>query len=884
MPPSHSHYCYKCLATEADNVRLRGNASSCICGCWSNFCSPISTNADIASFIRYTDGIPFDTRCGCAICPDCKKDRPCGLCSGSCSVCKGFLNPGPSGVIRKGDRAWLPVRPLDLQTQGHPSRIFHACEVGDTTSLFNICQEVFDGDRIWVTDLDKANGFKNIYDEDEEDNEDEDEDDEESNRDDEEEGEGLFAGSEALSELVGQWRNKNKASLLDHAITSLRSSPGHLDFFRTLLQLPGHNPNRLNRFRDTPLTSAVLNAWDQPHVLDSVRALLEHPKVRVNKANGYGLTPLMVCIRTASGSCAVLDLLLANRQVRLNCECIINDNDEPDDNDEPGLEGSSPLALALARAVEEGLLQQPLPREWPVLERLLAHRRVMVNWQNNMRETALLHFLRLAPQFYSREDAELIIPPVINRLLQVPGVLSNLPDCLGMTPVGLAIEHGYLDVFQQLVSIPLTDLRFRARNGRNYLMMAVTFNRLEIFSALLNSRLIDVNAVDKDGCTALALASNKTGNEAILRALLAAPGVNKNAPNTKGQTPFFLALLYRNLTAVSILLTDLGVEINDADSNGTTPLSLVASNGNEGLVASILSSGRIVNLDSRDLQGLTCLDSAVRGGHLGVVRLLLLYQVNLPEGLISNRPKDGITCLQAACQLKPDGPGPDIVKEILAAPSVDVNIAFHTKDGDSTALLFAAAKGATKLLKSLLRKRPIAIDVNKTSPLDGISALMLTASLGFVKCTEALVAHPSINMNQQDRGGRTALWWVLDFKVTTSDDYSLRESVVKILLSHPRIDINQADRRGCTPLAVALRLDKVSVMGLRSHSNQAHADVDNLGLFRLLVDRPEADVNVLDLAGYSLIDLALSKQCRVLLRERGCTHGSFFLRMCDQLC
>ena len=33
-------------------------------------------------------------RCGCPICPDCRPNKPCALCSGSCVVCRGIVPPG----------------------------------------------------------------------------------------------------------------------------------------------------------------------------------------------------------------------------------------------------------------------------------------------------------------------------------------------------------------------------------------------------------------------------------------------------------------------------------------------------------------------------------------------------------------------------------------------------------------------------------------------------------------------------------------------------------------------------------------------------------------------------------------------------------------------
>lgn len=856
-PACHVNYCYRCLSSEADNVRLRGANSSCVCGCWSNFCSPITTMDDVECFVRFTDGIPFDIRCGCAICPDCRKDRPCGLCSGSCSVCKGFLNPGPSGIIRKGEAPWVAVRPLDLTSHGHPWRIFKACETGDTAALLEICQEVHEAGQIFSSDLDKVDGFKrwdwrrdvdDYYDGDDDDYE----------HEDDEEEEGLFVGCEALEDLIGCWKTKFNEGVLDYCISELASSPGHLNFFRTLLQLPGIGINKLDLNNETPLTLAIrrasLNEPTGDVVLDSVRAILEDRKVRVNKPNLRGLTPLMV---SANQGCAgALELLLRDRHVRLNIACTLNTD----------MYGSTALSLALEKVMDNEEMGEG---ESSVLELLLADRRLKPNTKNTLEETALLRLVRSTANFPTA-GADTLLPPVIDRLLQVPGIQPNLEDRLGDTPIGLAIKYNYPSVLRQLASFPHVNLQFQdCKKGYSYLMMAVDANRLEILSALLSSRLFDINAVDKKGATALSLAASKRAvSEPILRALLAAPGVSKNLANTKGQTPLALACLNNNPLAISILLADELIDVNRADDSGMTPLSFLVSNGHTALVATLLGT-QYLNLSSRDQHGLTCLDMAVRGGHVEIVQLLLAAYLPeaVPEWVINNRPKDGITCLQAACELTSTDTLSDVVAAILAVSTTDINVIFQAKDGSSsTALLTAAEKGATKLLKSLLRNRTL--DVNLTFPPDRLSALMITSSFGFVKCTRAILAHPELKVNQQDTGGRTALWWAfyVPSSVAKSAPYiSWRQSCVELLLAHPHIDINLPDKQDCTPLAMACKLD-------------------NPILIRLLADRPEADLNVVEKNGSSLIDLAGSQSVRALLRERGCTRGGLYWRLCDNLC
>ncbi|KAJ8603287.1 hypothetical protein CTAYLR_006957 [Chrysophaeum taylorii] len=102
-PWCRAHWCYKCGATEAENVAKRGRRSACRCtpSSWTSFCE----EGQIAAYLRYDDdlrgggggggggGLPYDVRCGCHICPFCRPGAQCDQCDGSCVVCRGLVPP-----------------------------------------------------------------------------------------------------------------------------------------------------------------------------------------------------------------------------------------------------------------------------------------------------------------------------------------------------------------------------------------------------------------------------------------------------------------------------------------------------------------------------------------------------------------------------------------------------------------------------------------------------------------------------------------------------------------------------------------------------------------------------------------------------------------------
>ena len=114
-----TEYCYKCLSTKEDNITLRGGDSNCLCGYWHNFCADLSSSTDVEKYLKL-DPYPYDTRCGCQICNECRRDQPCGTCHGNCVVCLGEINPGPlelgvAWVARPED--WVYVEPSSSEDE-----------------------------------------------------------------------------------------------------------------------------------------------------------------------------------------------------------------------------------------------------------------------------------------------------------------------------------------------------------------------------------------------------------------------------------------------------------------------------------------------------------------------------------------------------------------------------------------------------------------------------------------------------------------------------------------------------------------------------------------------------------------------------------------------
>lgn len=86
------HFCYVCLAKHETDFFTQQRVG------WG--CEHRSSNCKSSDVKEHLEMKPYprDTRCGCPICMDCRRGRPCALCSGACVVCRGTVDPGPKGL------------------------------------------------------------------------------------------------------------------------------------------------------------------------------------------------------------------------------------------------------------------------------------------------------------------------------------------------------------------------------------------------------------------------------------------------------------------------------------------------------------------------------------------------------------------------------------------------------------------------------------------------------------------------------------------------------------------------------------------------------------------------------------------------------------------
>jgi ankyrin repeat protein len=202
----------------------------------------------------------------------------------------------------------------------------------------------------------------------------------------------------------------------------------------------------------------------------------------------------------------------------------------------------------------------------------------------------------------------------------------------------------------------------------------------------------------------------------------------------------------RDDAEIASALVKAGANVNAADENGETPLTLAAANGN-----------------------------------LNIARLLIAARTNVNAARWT-----GDTPLMIAAQAG----NPELVKLLLDS-GAEVNVA-ESRMGQ-TALMWAAAEGNAGAVKILIEHGADVMATSKT----GFRPILFAAQSGDVATVKALVtAKADPNYKAPDGAGA--------FSLALARGH---EDVARYMLDFD-VDVNQTDRSGATPLHEAARLNK----------------------------------------------------------------------------
>lgn len=209
----------------------------------------------------------------------------------------------------------------------------------------------------------------------------------------------------------------------------------------------------------------------------------------------------------------------------------------------------------------------------------------------------------------------------------------------------LATKKGDLATLTKLLALkdpktgnPLIDINAKDSNGDTALMLATKKGDIATLKALLTLKdpktgnpLIDVNEKDSNGDTALMLAT-RNGDLATLKVLLALKGrdgkpiVDVNEKDNNGETALMLATKKGDLATLTALLAlkdpktgNPLVDVNAQNNNDDTALMIAVKSGKDTTFTSALFSVKGIDLNVQNSQGETVLVIAAEKGNENIV-------------------------------------------------------------------------------------------------------------------------------------------------------------------------------------------------------------------------------------------------------------------------
>jgi ankyrin repeat protein len=280
----------------------------------------------------------------------------------------------------------------------------------------------------------------------------------------------------------------------------------------------------------------------------------------------------------------------------------------------------------------------------------------------------------------------------------------------------------------------------------------------------------------------------------------------------QGSPPIHWAIEHRSL---GILQHSLGWEKADINEkySGFTPLMLATQLRYADAVDLLLSHHSVEVIQCNTL-GESAFSIAVLHGSVKIVERL----INVPNIDVNNQTPDGNAPITTALVCRQSY----IFQLLLSDKRTNVNISDHH---GQTPLHIAVEIGDYGAIQMLVRN-PL-VDVNRFNSQQETPLLLAVKGYGrFLPINkrlliiEALLLSPCINLNYQDKNGRTAIWYAVDNSDT---------KLVELLLQQMNLDLNCADKLGQTPLANAaangsLALVKVLFRQPGLHISPQYAD------------------------------------------------------------
>lgn len=240
--------------------------------------------------------------------------------------------------------------------------------------------------------------------------------------------------------------------------------------------------------------------------------------------------------------------------------------------------------------------------------------------ETDHRSTAVHRVVRYSSRAFSQRDVQLSL---FDLLLNHTQCDVNIADNLGWTPLYQAAYNGEIEIVRRLLEKGadvdrVTSFQDTPLHG------SITGNKPDITDMLIKAGC-NVNRVNFKNKLPLYTAIEKRADNEIVRLLLEAGSETDVCESKSGQSPLFVAVQQQLVDAIQLLI-NAGCDVNLANSEGNTPLSLACSLGND-VIVELLLQHPAVDVD----QGLvrTPLHEAAAVGSTTIIERLIAAGCNV---------------------------------------------------------------------------------------------------------------------------------------------------------------------------------------------------------------------------------------------------------------
>ncbi|KAF5539995.1 ankyrin [Fusarium mexicanum] len=444
----------------------------------------------------------------------------------------------------------------------------------------------------------------------------------------------------------------------------------------------------------------------------------------------------------------------------------------------------------------------------------------------------------------------------------------------GRSPIFSACSSGSAESVKMLIRHG-ADLGITDDQGLTCLHHAAFYGFKDIVQILVESN-VDVSSQDKIGVTPIHLAA--AGGHVKCYQYLLEKGANADIRDLEGRNVVHHACFKAGNAQLLRFILQNGPDAlaTDHTYKVSSPLGLVARNGDVNMAKVLFEFGAVTSLFHPEFDGELPLQVAVSSGHIELVKLFL---ENGAGSTLSMPNADGNTALHIACAVT----GRDKIISLLLRPGIDEamlwgndvgNTPLHVASGAGhasyvklilqylesghqrllemqnknleTPLLIAAEEGYVDVVKALLahgaENTTHIFDLNKNSP------LCVASAGGFSEILKELLLHGA---------GRTIAAFN-SYGETPLHAAAIKNDVevLKLLLEVPGVPLNQKTTYGFSPLFIASRNGYLSIVELLLSVDSVDRDSENwlgLGPFFAAVANGHLEVTKLFLSnGYHM--------------------------------